>query len=118
MRRPARVVAWTLGAVFALAAALVVIACLALRGSLPQLDGEAPLAGLAAAVAVERDAAGVPVIRGATRADVARATGYVHAQDRLFQMDLLRRVAASSPARRSPRSTRPSAACSKPTPRA
>jgi penicillin amidase len=36
----------------------------------------------------------VPVIRGATRADVARATGYVHAQDRLFQMDLLRRVGA------------------------
>ncbi|HET8691771.1 MAG TPA: penicillin acylase family protein, partial [Steroidobacteraceae bacterium] len=39
-------------------------------------------------------AAGVPVIRGATRADVARATGYVPAQDRLFQMDLLRRVGA------------------------
>ncbi|HET8691125.1 MAG TPA: penicillin acylase family protein [Steroidobacteraceae bacterium] len=94
MRRPARVVAWTLGAVFALAAALVVFAWLVLRGSLPQLDGEAPLAGLAAAIAVERDAAGVPVIRGATRADVARATGYLHAQDRLFQMDLLRRVGA------------------------
>ena len=43
---------------------------------------------------IERDAAGVPVIRGATRADVARATGYTHAQDRLFQMDLLRRTGA------------------------
>ncbi len=38
--------------------------------------------------------AGVPVIRGATRVDVARATGYAHAQDRLFQMDLLRRTGA------------------------
>ena len=52
------------------------------------------LAGLRAPVAIERDAAGVPVIRGATRADVARATGYAHAQDRLFQMDLLRRTGA------------------------
>ena len=38
--------------------------------------------------------AGVPTIRGATRDDVARALGYLHAQDRFFQMDLLRRRAA------------------------
>ncbi len=43
---------------------------------------------------VERDALGVPVVRGASRADVARATGFLHAQDRFFQMDLLRRSAA------------------------
>ncbi len=67
---------------------------LRLRASLPLLDGEAPVAGLSAAVAVERDALGVPTLRGRTRADVARATGFVHAQDRLFQMDLLRRRAA------------------------
>jgi penicillin amidase len=67
---------------------------LALRASLPRIDGEVSLAGLGAPVAIERDAAGVPVIRGATREDVARATGYAHAQDRLFEMDLLRRKAA------------------------
>jgi penicillin amidase len=49
---------------------------------------------LAANVTIERDAAGVPVIRGESRADVARATGYAHAQDRWFQMDLLRRTGA------------------------
>ena len=64
------------------------------RGSLPQLDGTRAVAGLSAPVKVERDALGVPTITGATRADVARATGFVHAQDRFFQMDLLRRSGA------------------------
>jgi penicillin amidase len=67
---------------------------LRVRASLPQLDGAAQIAGLAAAVTVERDALGVPTIRGETRADVARALGWLHAQDRFFQMDLLRRIAA------------------------
>lgn len=65
-----------------------------LQGSLPRLDGQIPLTGLSAPVTVERDALGIPTIQGATRLDVARATGFVHAQERFFQMDLLRRVAA------------------------
>lgn len=72
----------------------LVAAWLTLRASLPQLDGEATLVGLTAPVSIERDSAGVPVIRGANREDVARATGYSHAQDRWFQMDLLRRAGA------------------------
>jgi penicillin amidase len=64
------------------------------RASLPQLDGPATLAGLGAAVTVERDALGVPTLRGASRPDVARALGWLHAQERFFQMDLLRRAAA------------------------
>jgi penicillin amidase len=95
-RRPIwkRVVGWTAGTVVAVVLAAIAAAWLALRGSLPAIDGEASLAGLDAAVAIERDAAGIPVIRGESRIDVARATGYVHAQDRLFQMDLLRRAGA------------------------
>jgi len=65
-----------------------------LQASLPQLDGERVLRGLGAPVRVERDALGVPLIRGASRLDVARATGFLHAQERFFQMDLLRRSAA------------------------
>jgi penicillin G amidase len=65
-----------------------------LEASLPQLDGERKVKGLAAAVRVERDAHGVPVVRGRSRADVARATGFLHAQERFFQMDLTRRRAA------------------------
>ncbi len=62
--------------------------------SLPILDGSSPLPGLAAGVRVSRDALGVPTVEGSSRIDVARATGWVHAQDRFFQMDLLRRKAA------------------------
>lgn len=65
-----------------------------MRASLPQLDGTARLDGLGAAVTIERDALGIPTIRGDSRGDVARALGYLHAQDRFFQMDLLRRRAA------------------------
>ncbi|TFG39509.1 MAG: penicillin acylase family protein [Candidatus Aminicenantes bacterium] len=66
----------------------------AIVGSLPQLEGEVRVAGLASTVTIERDTLGVPTIRGETRADVARALGFVHAQDRFFQMDLLRRKGA------------------------
>lgn len=64
------------------------------RGSLPQIDGTARLPGLGAAVRVERDGLGVPTIRAQSREDAVRALGYVHGQDRFFQMDLLRRSAA------------------------
>jgi penicillin amidase len=43
---------------------------------------------------IERDAAGVPTIRGESRIDVARALGFVHGEERFFQVDLLRRRAA------------------------
>lgn len=64
------------------------------RASLPLVSGERALAGLGAPVRVERDRLSVPVVRGASRADVARATGFLHAQERFFQMDLTRRRAA------------------------
>ncbi|UXI66783.1 penicillin acylase family protein [Tahibacter amnicola] len=64
-----------------------------LRGSLPQLDGEIT-APLKAAVTVERDALGSATIAAANRSDLAWSLGYVHAQERYFQMDLLRRAAA------------------------
>ncbi len=65
-----------------------------LSSSLPDLNGEIPLDGLTAEVEVARDAQGVPTIQGANRIDVARALGFVHAQERFFQMDLMRRRAA------------------------
>jgi len=65
-----------------------------LRASLPVLDGSVQVKGLSAPVLITRDGLGVPTIRGASREDVARATGFLHAQDRFFQMDLARRRAA------------------------
>jgi len=59
---------------------------------LPQVDGTASLPGLQHEVTVERDVWGIPHVRAASLADMAEAQGYVMAQDRLWQMDLLRRV--------------------------
>ncbi len=64
------------------------------RASLPLLDGQASITGLHAKVTIERDAQGVPTVRGTHRLDVARALGFLHAQDRFFQMDCARRHAA------------------------
>ena len=64
------------------------------RASLPIINGTVRVRALQSAVTVERDALGIPTIRGISRTDVARATGFVHAQDRFFQMDLARRRAA------------------------
>lgn len=65
-----------------------------LRQSLPQLDGDAEAAALTAPVEIDRDSLGVVHIRAESRRDASFALGYVHAQDRLFQMDLLRRASA------------------------
>jgi penicillin G amidase len=65
-----------------------------LRASLPRLDGELREAGLKAPVRITRDALGVPTIESANRFDLAYGTGFVHGQDRFFQMDLSRRLAA------------------------
>ncbi|MCS3746198.1 penicillin amidase [Xanthomonas arboricola] len=67
---------------------------LLLRGSLAQLDGDTPLSGLAAAVSVQRDQNGVVTIDAASQSDAMRALGYVHAQERYFEMDLMRRAPA------------------------
>jgi penicillin amidase len=67
---------------------------LTLRASEPRLDGSVQVAGLGAAVKIERDAAGVVTVSGIGRRDLAFALGWAHAQDRFFQMDLLRRASA------------------------
>jgi penicillin amidase len=65
-----------------------------LRASLPRESGSWAAPGLGAAVEVERDAQGVPTVRAASEVDAAEALGFLHAQERFFQMDLLRRLAA------------------------
>ncbi len=67
-----------------------------LRQSLPTLSGEVKSPFLSATVTVERDSLGVPLISGKNRSDIAFATGYIHAQDRFFQMDMSRRVGAGT----------------------
>ena len=62
--------------------------------SLPQIDGSLALAGLSSPVSVQRDAHGVPHIHASTLDDLVFAQGFVTAQDRLFQMDTLRRYSS------------------------
>jgi len=65
-----------------------------LRASLPKLDGALEAPSLTASVSISRDERGVPTIAAANRLDLAYGLGFAHAQDRFFQMDLSRRLAA------------------------
>ena len=65
-----------------------------LLSSLPQTDGRLAVPGLKAEIRIERDADGVPLIIAQDDEDAAFGLGFVHAQDRLFQMELQRRYGA------------------------
>jgi penicillin amidase len=65
-----------------------------LRQSLPKTEGEIAVQGVGAAVEILRDPFGVPHIFAASAADAHFALGFVHAQDRLWQMEMSRRIAA------------------------
>ncbi|HNH30866.1 MAG TPA: penicillin acylase family protein, partial [bacterium] len=90
---------WVRRTLFGLTALLLVLTGLVLFGyfaarkSLPQTEGQLSLRGLSAPVTVYRDEFAVPHIDASGETDLMRATGYVQAQDRLWQMDLLRRIA-------------------------
>jgi penicillin G amidase len=60
--------------------------------SFPQIDGEIQVAGLDGSVDIHRDAMGVPHIYASTSHDLFFAQGYVHAQERFWQMDFWRHV--------------------------
>ena len=79
-----------------LAIALIVLATLAggylLYRAMPAYSGVEKLPGLSAEVHVWRDAHGVPHVFAGSMDDAARALGYLHAGERMFQMEILRRV--------------------------
>lgn len=90
----AKIVRRLLVGVGLLAGVTVLGAYLVLRGSLPILDGGVTLDGLLAEVIVSRDEQGAPTLVAQDQVDLMYALGFVHAQDRFFQMDLSRRLAA------------------------
>lgn len=83
---------------FKLLVAIVLLAVAAFlvyrQVELPKVDGQLTLAGLGAPVDVVRDAEGIPHLYAANEDDAWFALGFVHAQDRLWQMELNRRTAA------------------------
>jgi penicillin amidase len=92
--RPTRLAVKALLVLAVAVAALAAWAYDRLRSSLPLLEGALTVTGIETGVSIERDRLGIPTITAANRSDAAHGLGFVHAQDRFFQMDLLRRQAA------------------------
>src|SRR5271157_1865069 len=86
-----RVLLWFLFAFLVILAGAVAYAWFVTHSALPQLDGRLQISGLSAAVTVTRDSHGVPDIEAGSLEDLFFAQGYVTAQDRLWQMDVMRR---------------------------
>ncbi len=86
-----RILLWLLVILLILAVGAVAYANHVAHSALPQLDGQVQLSGLSAPVTVPRDNHVVPTIEAATLEDLFFAQGYVTAQDRLWQMDVMRR---------------------------
>ena len=94
MRRVRRILFWGVTSLLGLACGLAAVVAALLWLTLPGRPGEIAIAGLAGPVDIVFDADDVPRIRAASEADAARALGYLHARERLFQMDMTRRAAA------------------------
>jgi len=92
--RLSRVLLGALGVLFLVVFAVLGWLYSVARSALPQLDGKLQVPGLTASVNVSRDDHGIPTIDAANLDDLFLAQGYVTAQDRLFQMDGMRRFAA------------------------
>jgi penicillin G amidase len=80
---------WTLAGLVAL---VVVAAGVYGMRALPMVDGELTLPGLGGPVRIERDAHGIPTLKAQNRTDLLFALGYVHGQDRLWQLETHRRI--------------------------
>ena len=93
-RRGRSIVGGIVFAVFFLLLGVVGYLYYVARSALPQLDGSITLPGLSSPVTAKRDQHGVPTIEAKTLEDLFYAQGYVTAQDRLWQMDIIRRFAA------------------------
>lgn len=89
--QPLRILLWFLFACILLLTAAVAAAYFVARSALPQLDGNLRIRGLSAPVNVVRDTHGVPTIQAASLEDLFFAQGFVTAQDRLWEMDVMRR---------------------------
>jgi penicillin amidase len=86
-----RILLWILFGLLVILAGAAASAWYVAHSALPQLDGRLQISGLAAAVTVTRDSQGVPDIEAGSLEDLFFAQGYVTAQDRLWQMDAMRR---------------------------
>ncbi len=92
MSRKTRIIGGTIGVLLVAFLAGALFLRYQIRKSFPVTAGTIAVRGLHAPVRVTRDAYGVPLIEAADEHDLMMAVGYVHAQDRLWQMDMTRRA--------------------------
>lgn len=85
---------WTLLALICMVVALILVVIVAVRASLPQLDGVITVTGFTSPVTATRDHQGTVKIAAKNALDAIRTLGFIHAQERFFEMDLVRRSAA------------------------
>ncbi|PRD41520.1 penicillin acylase family protein [Phyllobacterium phragmitis] len=93
MRRIIKGLLWVVFSLVPLALLAAIVVYIWIARSVAPASGEAQLAGLGAPVTVTRDQNAVPHISGASMEDVAMALGFVHAQERLWQMEVARMAA-------------------------
>ena len=91
-----RFLVWFVSIVVVLAVAGGLLGNAAVTASFPQTSGQIKLAGLDGPVDVYRDAQGIPHIYAGTLHDLFMAQGYVHAQDRFWQMDFWRHIGSGT----------------------
>ena len=91
MRRHSSRFRWLRLAIFWLGLPVLALAA-AIWITLPDENERLSLPGLSAPVTITMDNAGVPRIQAATETDAAMAMGWLHARDRMFQMELMRRT--------------------------
>ena len=84
---------WTLLFLGAIILGLAATVTLVVWRSMPGGDLDLRIAGLSAPVAITIDGDGIPRVTAQNETDAASAVGFLHARERLFQMDLMRRVA-------------------------
>ncbi len=91
MKYVVRVIAGVIGVAVALVILIVGYLWIAALRAVPPVTGTVTVAGLAAPVTIARDMQNIPFIKAQSEEDAYFALGYVHAQERLFQMELMRR---------------------------
>ncbi|MFW6260026.1 MAG: penicillin acylase family protein [Spirochaetota bacterium] len=94
MRLPYRIALWVGVGILGLLVVTAGVVLRTVRRAFPDVRGTVTVAGLDGEVEILRDDAGVPHVRATTKHDLFFAQGYVHAQDRFWQMEFSRRIGA------------------------
>jgi penicillin amidase len=87
-----RIALWAVSVLVALIVVATGLVVWSVRRAFPDLSGQLTLPGLSAPVTVYRDGYGIPQVYARSSADLFRAQGYLHAQDRFWEMDFRRHV--------------------------